>query len=133
MSYTNIKSFADASKDQKKDPKGLPDYSKTGMTAVEKRFNLAIFKLMRILVSVNKEDGKIWKPLPTDERHYPWARIVQDKTKRSGFGLSFDDVGFGDSASSVASRLTCRDEQRAKYVFDNFLPLLEEILIFHNK
>ena len=131
--YINIKTWEDACKDQKKNPKGLPDYSKTGMSPAEIRFNLAVFKLCRILVSINKEKGKEWKPKPTDMRHYLWAWIKPDKTKRSGFRLSFSAVGYDFSIAAVASRLTCRDEARVKYVFEQFPELFEDILIFQNK
>lgn len=127
LDFSNIKTYEDACEDQKKDPNTRPDYSKCELSTAEEDFNLAVFELSRVLVSVNKEDGQEWKPKPTDRRYYPWAWI-----NGSGSGRSLDDVGDDNSCTDVASRLTCRDEPRARYVFDQFRPLFERILIFHH-
>lgn len=133
MKYTDIKTYEDACADQKKDPIARPDYSKCELSPAEEDFNLTVFLLARIIVSVNKdENGEEWKPAPTDRRHYPWAYIEEDKTKPSGSGLSLRDVANDDSVTGVAARLTCRDAPRARYLFEQFKPLWERILIFHH-
>lgn len=131
MHYKKIKSYEDACADQGKDPEALPDYSKCGLTPGEQKFNLAAFKLSRILASVNKDEkGNAWKPTNRDSRYFPWVWWNDQKDPRSGSRLSLYDVTYDRSDPYVASRLTCRDRQRALYVFEQFITLFEDLMIF---
>ena len=128
MDYKTITSYEAACADQGKDPNALPDYSKCDLTPGEEDFNLSAFMLSRILVSVNKdEDGNVWEPKADDLRYYLWFWW---KDGRSGSRLSLDGVGYDDSVSNVASRLTCRDNNRARFVFDQFKSLWERMIIY---
>lgn len=131
MRYEKITSFEAACQDQGKDPAGLPDYSKCAMTPEEEAFNLAIFMLMRISVSVNKdEDGNEWNPKPEERRWSPWGWIIEEVSRRSGLGLSFCDSYYDDRVTSVAPRLTFRDAARCRWAFENHKELFCRILIF---
>ena len=129
MKYTDINSYELACKDQGRDPDARPDYSKYGFTPAQERYHNSVFEFDIISISVNKEDGKKWKPTPDDRRYSVWVNIYDDSSKRSGFGVSFADVDYGVSFAHVASRLTFRDTKRAKHMFDKFPNLYEDILI----
>lgn len=128
--YKQIKSYEDACADQGKDPAGLPDYTNAQPTPGEEKFNLAVFKLSRIAISLNKVDGKEWKPGANDLKYYPWMRIVPDGTKESGSGLSFRDYDCDVSDTYVASRLACRSSELAEYFFKQFQDLFEDMILF---
>lgn len=129
--YRSIDSYEAACKDQGKNPEKFPDYSECEMTPKEEQYQLSTFKSARIATSINKdEDGNEWKPIPgEDYRYYTWQWIKKDDTKRSGFGLSLRDVHYDDSDAFVASRLQFRDEGRARFFFDTYPELLEDIMI----
>lgn len=131
MNYKKITSFEEACKDLGRDPAGLPDYSKCGMTPEEVAFNLAVFQLATIARSVNKdEDGDEWNPAPTDQRWTPWGWIEDGTDRPSGLGLSFVVSVFDDRHTVVASRLCFRDSKRAEWAFEAHKELYCKILIF---
>lgn len=125
-----FKTYEDACADQGKDPAGLPDYSRAQLTPGEEKFNLAVFKLSRIAISLNKVDGKEWKPGADDRKYYPWMWIKPDNTKPSGSGLSFPVCVYDFSYTHVASRLTCRTSEIAEYFFKQFKDLFEDMILF---
>jgi len=131
MDYKKIKTFEDACKDQGKNINAVPDYSKAMLSLGEEKFNLAVFKLSRIAISLNKTDkGKEWKPGPGDIRYYPWLWWENDNDKPSGSGLSFYDCDLVRSYTTVASRLTFRTSAIAEYAFKQFQELYEDLIIF---
>ncbi len=89
---------------------------------------IAHYKLVIIVEAVN--DG--WQPNWADmeERKFElWPDIVEDKTKPSGFGLSYDGYGVWDTATYVGSRLCFVSREAAKHTFETFKELYEEYLL----
>lgn len=131
--YTDIKLFEDACKDQGIDPVAImPDFSMlpTGLG----NFLRSGLRLAIVNVSINKdEDGKEWKPNWSDEdeyKYFPWMDVEADDEKPSGSGLSFRVTGYAYSVTTVASRLMCRDRERAKYIFEQFKSDWENYILY---
>lgn len=130
--YKTITGWEAACADQGKDPNVLPSYEGCRLTEGQILHRIAGHKLEIMHVSINKDkNGKEWQPKPGEARHYAWMWWEKDKSKPSGSGLSLCGVEDGASSAGVASRLTCRDEARAKFIFENNIDLFEDYIIFH--
>lgn len=131
MDFKSIKTFEDACTDQGIDAKVLPDVS--ALPEGMQKFLTAAFKLSVINVSLNKDT----KGSPTkanwsnsDEYKYlPWFKVKASKKNPSGSGLSFSDFGCVSSGTRVASRLTCRSSEIAKYFGEQFIDLWEDYIL----
>lgn len=129
--YTDFKTYADVCKDQGKNPEARPDYSKAEMSAGQQRFNLAVFQLERVMVSLNRlDDGTEWKPKPTETKWWPWAWIKENKKDPSASGVSLNDVAYDNSNAAAAPRLCARTEEIAKYAFETFGDLFREFYLW---
>lgn len=129
--YTDHKTFDLACKAIGRDSNKLPDYSGCGMTVGEMKFNLAVYQLGVAHIAVNlNDDGTPWQPKPGDERLYPWFWWEKDKSKPSGSGLSLYDVVYARSTANVASRLTCRSRERAKFLWENYPQLWHDLIVY---
>lgn len=131
MDYKKIKTFEDACKDQNIDPSALPDVSKLPVGIG--KFLIAAYKLAVINVSLNKNDkGEPTKADWSDSdeaKWFPWMEVEADEESRSGSGLSFGVAGFDRSDTRVASRLTCRSREIARYFFEQFKGLWEDYIL----
>lgn len=122
--YTKIKTFNDACKVLKKDPKKLPIVK--GIPKEHQKAIVANYKLRIIAEALNKLDnGKSWKPdyKNADEYKYePW--FIKDE-KASGF--SYARYGWY-AATYVGSRLVYREWDISKYAATQFKSLYNDFL-----
>lgn len=113
-----IKTFEDACKALKLDPKKLPKV--IGLPALHKKSIIAYYKLVIIAQALNEG----WKPNWSDGmelKYYPWFWF-----NKAGSGFShYDYVGSGASAS-VGSRLCYKSSEIAEYAGKQFKNLYEE-------
>jgi hypothetical protein len=63
-------------------------------------------------------------------RYYPWANLVKDSSKPSGFALSYDGCVIWTSYSFVGVRLCFSNSDHAKDAFKKFTPIYERLQIF---
>jgi len=82
----------------------------------------------------NENEQKLEKPWIPDftdgtTKYALWPDIVKDDSKPSGFGLSYFVYGHSYSYTFCGSRLTFRSRSRAKFVFDNYLELIESVYL----
>lgn len=125
MNYTKIESFEIACKALDIKPI-IPDFS---MVPVKhQKALIALYKLLFIVEAVNEGWVPDWNN--SDEYKYVlWPDIIEDKSKPSGFGLSFDAIGHWRTSTTVGSRLCFKDRERAKHTFDTFIELYEDYLL----
>jgi hypothetical protein len=62
-------------------------------------------------------------------RYYPWANLVKDSSKPSGFALSCDGCVDWDTDSRVGVRLCFSKSDHAKDAFKKFTPIYERLQI----
>lgn len=58
-----------------------------------------------------------------------WLEVIEDKSKPSGFGLSFDDVGGWRTDTVVGVRFCFKDKATAKLTFDDFQEVFENFML----
>lgn len=125
MEFTQIKTFEDACKALSIDST-VPDFS--GTPAKHQKALAAHYKLVIIVEAVNEGWQPDWSN--RDEWKYElWPDVVEDKTKPSGFGLSYDDFGHWHTAASVGSRLCFKSREVARHTFETFKELYEDYFL----
>ena len=121
MKQNKIKSFEDACKALKLDPKALPVV--IGLPEKHQASIVAHYKLVIIAEALNAG----WVPDWTnwdETKYYPWFD-VDEKADKSGLGLSCDGYDFADSNTTVCSRLCFQTSELAEYAGKQFQDLYE--------
>jgi len=124
-----LKTFADACKVEKLDPKKvLPTFA--GYPAKDRKAMIAHAKLVIIIRAANRlaNGGKQWKADFSNHdqwKYVPWFH--HPKGGSSGFRFN-GDGGWG-SISHVGSRLCCISSEVARYVGETFLDLYNEYFL----
>lgn len=125
MNYEQIKTFEDACKALRIEP-DVPDFS---MTPEKHQKALAAhYKLVIIVEAVNEG----WTPGWINDNKWKYELrpdVVEDKSKPSGFGLSYDGVAHWITHANVGSRLCFKSREVAKYTFETFKGLYEDYLL----
>jgi hypothetical protein len=122
--FTEIKTFEDACKVERLDPKKvIPDFK--AYPREDRKGMIAHAKLVIIAKALNKvaNNGKRWKPdwnNGTWDKYYPWFVMGGS----SGFRLYGFDGWLSDS--SVGSRLCFCSSELAKYAGKQFIKLYKE-------
>lgn len=108
------------------DPNALPDVSN-----LPEEFRNAIicqYKLMVITKAVNEGKEPNWAD--NDEpKYFPWYEVVVDKSKASGFGLSFGGCACRYTHTTVGSRLSSTSREAAIYIGETFKDLYEGLFL----
>lgn len=123
--FTEIKTFDDACKALNIEPT-IPDFSAS--PAKHQKALTAHYQLVIIVEAVNEG----WQPDWGNKKEYKYELcpdIVKDKTKPSGFGLSFFGYAYWLTLTTVGSRLCFKSREVAKYTFETFKPLYEDYLL----
>jgi hypothetical protein len=126
--YTEVKTFEDACKVEKLDPKKvLPDFK--AYPVKDRKAMIAHAKLVIIAKALNKlaNKGKAWKPDWNNkvwDKYYPWFWMDGGSS-----GFRCDDCDHWLSASSVGSRLCFISSDVAQYAGTQFLKLYKEYFV----
>lgn len=126
--YTEIKSFNDACKVERLDPKKtVPDFK--GLSVKERKAMIAHAKLVIIARAINRlaNNGKQWKPDWNNgqwDKYYPWFDMSGGSR-----GFRFDVCDYWCSASIVGSRLCFISREVAKYAGEQFIDLYKAYFI----
>lgn len=123
---TNIKTFEQACEALGVDANALPDFSM--IPEGHKKAMLAHYKLVIIVEAVNEG----WKPdwsNHSEPKYELWPELVPDKTKPSGFGLSYDVTHCWYAGPNVGSRLCFKSRDLARHTFEIFKELYEDYLL----
>lgn len=123
--YTNIKTFEDACKALNFEP-SVPDFSM--IPGKHQKAMLAHYKLVVIVEAVNEG----WTPNWSDTNQWKyelWPDVIEDKSKPSGFGLSFYGCDYWDTRTTVGSRLCFKSREVAEYTFETFKELYENYFL----
>jgi hypothetical protein len=125
--YTDIKTFEDACKAERLDPKKvIPDFK--AFPAKERKAMQAHAKLVIIARVLNKlaNKGKAWKPDWTNgqwDKYYPWFEMGGSS------GFRFRDFVDWNSASTVGSRLCFISHEVGTYAGKQFEKLYKEYFV----
>jgi hypothetical protein len=125
--YTEVKTFEDACKVEKLDPKKVvPDFK--AYPVKDRKAMIAHAKLVIIAKALNKlaNKGKAWKPDWNNgawDKYYPWF----DMGGSSGFRFSAYDCWL--SYSTVGSRLCFLNSEVARYAGTQFTKLYKEYFV----
>ncbi len=87
----------------------------------------AFFQISTIREVLN--DGKDADWSSNESKWFPWPDVIEDKTKPSGFGLSYYDYVVTYSYTSVGSRLSFNTREKAKHAFTYFQPVYEKFML----
>lgn len=123
---SKIKTFEQACEALGIDANALPDFSM--IPEGHRKAMLAHYKLVIIVEAVNEG----WKPdwsNHKEAKYELWPEVAPDKTKPSGFGLSFHDSHRWHSHTRVGSRLCFKNRELAKYTFETFKELYEDYFL----
>jgi hypothetical protein len=116
-----IKTFADACKALKLDPKKLPIV--TGIPAKDRKAIIAHYKLVIIARALNAGWKPNWKD-GNEPKFYAW--FWMDK---AGSGFSYDGCGRTYSGSAVGSRLCFKSADLADYAGKQFKSLYKDYFL----
>ncbi len=122
-----IKSFADACKKLKIDPK-TADVFKTLPTEY-KKYMTAMYKLTIITQAINESKKANWND-HNEPKYFPWVGIAADAKRPSGFG--FSDTGYDcwRTNTHCGSRLSFRRSEDCKYALKQFESLYKIIFLY---
>ncbi|MCC6867050.1 MAG: hypothetical protein IT280_12920 [Ignavibacteria bacterium] len=126
MDYKKIKSFEDACKARKIDPKALPEVSM--LPVIHQKAIVAHYKLIIIAEAIN--DG--WQPNWNDSnewKYYPWFEVETDEDRPAGFGFSCTSYVGWSTITSVGSRLCFKTRETAVYAGKQFADLYKEYML----
>jgi hypothetical protein len=116
-----IKTFNDACKALKLDPKKLPIV--TGIPAKDRKAIIAHYKLVIIARALNAGWKPNWKD-SNEYKYYPW--FWMDK---AGSGFSYHDYAYSFTSSGVGSRLCFKSYDLAVYAGKQFKSLYKEYFL----
>lgn len=125
MKYTDVKTFEDACKVERLDPKKvIPDFK--AYPTKDRKAMIAHAKLAIIARAVNKlaNNGKQWKPDWDNgkwDKYYPWFDM-----RGGSSGFRFYDCDDWRSASNVGSRLCYLSYEAAEYAGKQFIKLYKD-------
>jgi hypothetical protein len=119
LSY--VKTFTDVCNEAGLEPEGfmiMPTWTAEDKERMHRR------RIMLIATVFNQG----WVPDLADAsqyKWYPWFKIIPDKSKPSGFGLSCSGCVYGGSGSGLGARPYFKDQKTAVYVGKQFLDEFE--------
>jgi len=125
--YTDLKTFEDACKVEKLDPKKvIPDFKLYPVK--DRKAMIAHTKLVIIARALNKlaNQGKQFKPKwgpSTDWKYYPWFEMGGSS------GFRYDGYVTWRSSSHVGSRLCFISSEVAEYAGKQFIKLYKEYFV----
>jgi hypothetical protein len=85
----------------------------------------AYAKLFIIIEALNEGWQPDWNN-DDEYKYYPWLWVKPNVKNPSGFWLSCDGCGYGDSGTSVGSRLCFKSRELAEYAGKQFQGIYEE-------
>lgn len=124
---TKIKTFEDACKALKLDPKKLPDVS--ALPKLHQKALIAHYKLVIIAQALNEGWTPNWNDY-NEYKYYPWLKVKASAKKPSGSGLSYHVCVCPGSYAGVGSRLCFKTSELAEYAGKKFIKLYEEYMLF---
>lgn len=117
INYTDIKTFEDACRFEGVDIQEFNDLIEDLPNDVK-----AYMKLRIIVKAINGGKSMDYKNL-LEYKYYPWFNAVGSVP-----GFSYYDYVYGDSVSSVGSRLCFLDRDRAKYAANQFTSIYNQYI-----
>lgn len=108
-----------------------PDYSH--LSEDEAKHQKAQFNWQQIVKSLNKTRDPKWKADYYDSsqiKHWPYAWLKKDETKRTGFGLSGTDFNCTDTVTDVGVRLLFASSDDVLYALKTFEQEYIESIIY---
>lgn len=123
---SEIKTFEQACEALGVDANALPDFSM--IPEGHRKAMMAHYKLVIIVEAVNQG----WKPdwsNHNEPKYELWPDVIPDKTKPSGFGLSYDVTDSWITSTYVGSRLCFQSRELAKHTFETFKELYEDYML----
>jgi len=131
MNYKKIKTWEDACKVHKVNPKKLPNVK--GLPEKFQNWLIATYKMGVIVEAINTdENGKIWTPdwSNTDQIKYQaFFGIKATKRKPSGVGFSYAYYVGWYTATVVGSRLCFETEEKTEHAQKYFKNIFKEIML----
>lgn len=127
MKYTDLKTFEDACKVEKLDPKKvIPDFK--AFPSKDRKAMIAHAKLVIIARAINRvaNNGKQWKPDWKNgqwDKYYPWFYLGGSSGFRCG------DYAYWYSHSNVGSRLCFISRDVAEYAGKKFIKLYKDYFL----
>lgn len=86
----------------------------------------AFFQISTIRKLFNDGKDADWSN-PSEYKYYPWFRVIEDKKKPSGFGLSYYVYGRTNAHSCVGSRLSFNTSEKAVFAGKTFISIYEKL------
>ena len=129
MEYTDVKTFEDACKVERLDPKKVvPDFK--AFPAKDRKAMIAHAKLVIIASALNKlaNKGKKWKPDWNNnqwDKYYAWFWM----NGRGSSGFRYNAYGDWNSLSGVGSRLCFISSDVARYAGTQFLKTFKDYFV----
>ncbi len=129
MSYKKIKTYEDACKVNKQDPKQLPDV--TGLPEHEAKDVITTLMLKRVIraLNTNQKTGKVWEPNWNDRdevKYSPWVEVKASEDKPGGFGFSRSGYVTWYTLTIAGSRLCLDSSDKVYHLFKHFNELMVE-------
>jgi len=122
-----IKSFAEACKKRKVNPKSLDSFKK--LPAEYRKYMEAMYKLTIITEAINEGKKANWND-SNEYKYSPYFWIKADAKRPSGFGFSSSTYGGWDSNTSIGSRLSFRKKEDCLYAIKKFESLYKIIFLY---
>lgn len=122
----NLKTIEDCAIATGRDPKIQPEVSH--LLEKDRKKAIADYWLPIVIEAINKSVPPDWADR-NEPKYFFWFDVIEDKSKPSGFGLSYRDYGHSHTYSAVGSRLTFRSIQGLKYAWKQFPDLIEEVYL----
>lgn len=104
-----------------RDPKALPIVSH--LSEKDAKNVIDDYNTVVVIEAINK--GKLHEWGKGNWNYFLYPDVIADKSRPSGFRLSFYDITDANANAFVGARLSFRGRDEAKHFFDNFYELVE--------
>lgn len=122
----SLKTLEDCAIATGRNPKIQPEVAH--LLEKDRKKAIADYWLPIVIEAINKSIPADWTN-DREPKYSIWFDVVVDKSKPSGFGLSYYGCGGTHSTTSVGSRLTFRSIPGLKYAWKQFPDLFEEVYL----
>ncbi len=106
----------------------------TRLPKTEQNFHIASYKLGIIIARNNQlaNNNQVWIPDYTDMSQWKyelWLKVIADKSRPSGFGLSYDGYGCWYTFTGVGVRFAFINKQTGIDTFEKNKHLFEQMIL----
>ena len=113
--------------------KGISDVIPFDVSMLPKETQNYLIAAYMLPIIIEVRNGKDWKPDYTKGnnqwKYELWLKVIADKDRPSGFGLSYDVCALWNSGTTVGVRFAFKSREVGMSVFEDFKKVFEHFML----